>query len=845
MKNKYWHWIAVGLFFVISVAYMAPIVFEGKNLVQHDTWTGTGDAADSKAYTEETGKPAPWMDKMFSGQPVQWLPSINIFAKGVQTLFVANGVFGNGFGNVLCMFWYMLGFYILLIVLGCSPLVAIMGSIAYGLASYNLIIIDAGHIFKVRAMATIAPMLAGIILCYKEKYLWGCLTVLASSGLNIAGNHQQITYYALLLIGIMVVCYLVKAIQEKTWKKFLLASVLMMGLAGVSFLPNFGSWYPVYDYSKATMRGGSVLKDTPDGQSEQASGLSIDYAFQWSSGGMENFTLLVPGLYGGSSNYTVDKDAETYKATRQRVMPLYWGDMPFTSGPFYAGAIICFLFILGLFVVKGPEKWWLLIATVFSIMLGMGKNLMWFNQFMFDYLPMYNKFRVPSMALIIAGVTMPVMAALALKEIIQGLSVKGVKGVQAVQSFGIKGTQSSMPQRNSTAQSNNSSNTQNSTAQSNRKKYLKDLYYAAGITGGICLLFLMFGSSLFSFVAPEDARYPEWLQKALMTDRASLLQSDSFRSLAFILFGALMLLLFIKGKVKATLLGTIMVVLVLIDLWGVDKRFLNESHFVSAKTAKTPIPTDIDRLIMQDTTRYRVFNATVSTFNDATTSHFHNSIGGYSATKLRRYQDIIDFHFARRDKGINVKVLNMLNAKYFIAPDGNGQPQVQQNVTALGNAWFVDTILLVQNPDEEIRALYNIDPANTAVIDTSLWKVDLPLITSKNDSSYIKLVKHNLAHLTYESNNSVEQVAVFSEVFYKTWKAYIDGEEVPIFQTNYILRGIKVPAGKHVIEFKCRYELAEKASSVSLYASIFVGLIFAGLIVVLILRRRKSLSEKQ
>ena len=471
------------------------------------------------------------------------------------------------------------------------------------------------------------------------------------------------------------------------------------------------------------------------------------------------------------------------------------------------------LFILGLFVVKGPEKWWLLIATVLSIMLGMGKNLMWFNEFMFNNLPLYNKFRVPSMALIIAGITMPVMAALALKEVLQTFTGKPAPETVVL-----------------------------------RQKYTKDLYYAAGITGGICLLFVLFGGSLFSFIAPEDARYPEWLQKALITDRASLASSDSLRSLVFILLGAGMLWLYMKGKVKSLTVGLILAALVLVDMWGVDKRFLNDSHFVSAKKARTPVPTDADRLIMQDTSRYRVFNAAVSTFNDASTSNFHNSIGGYSAIKLRRYQDIIDFHFASRTHGVNVKVLNMLNAKYFIAPDGNNSPQVQRNVSVLGNAWFVDTLMIVDDPDKEIRALYDINPAYTAVVDGSLWKDvigDFPPVVQHNDSAVINLVSYNLTDLTYESNSDAERVAVFSEVFYKTWKAYIDGVEVPIFRTNYILRGLKIPAGKHIIEFKCRYELAEKASAFSLYASIFVGLVLCGLIVglVMINKRKKQVEQ--
>ncbi|MDR0620169.1 MAG: YfhO family protein [Bacteroidales bacterium] len=833
MKNRYWHLIAVGLFLLISVVYFAPIVFEGKGLGQHDTRTGYGYFKDADDYKAKTGKNTVWDDRMFSGQSVNSLPSVNIFG----SIFNAASfiIFGDGARNVGALLWYMLGFYILMIVLGCHPLTGILGSIAYGLASYNLIIIDAGHLNKVWVMDTIAPLLAGIILCFRGKYLWGMLLTLLFAGINIAFGHQQITYYTLLIVAILSVVYFVYTLLErlgkisakeytvnlqceklngkKSLKRYVMAVAILLVTAGVSFLPSVGSWLPTYDYSKETMRGGAVLKDGPDGQKEQETGLAIDYAFQWSSGGMENFTLLVPGLYGGSSNYTVSKDAQTYKATGQRVMPIYWGDMPFTSGPFYAGAIICMLFILGLFVVKGPEKWWLLIATVLSIMLGMGKNLMWFNEFMFNNLPLYNKFRVPSMALIIAGITMPVMAALALKEVLQTFAGKPAPETVAL-----------------------------------RQKYTKDLYCAAGITGGICLLFVLFGSSLFSFIAPEDARYPEWLQKALITDRASLASSDSLRSLVFILLGAGMLLLYIKGKVKSLMVGLVLAALVLVDMWGVDKRFLNDSHFVSAKKARTPVPTDADRLIMQDTSRYRVFNAAVSTFNDASTSNFHNSIGGYSAIKLRRYQDIIDFHFASRTHGINVKVLNMLNAKYFIAPDGNNSQQVQRNVSALGNAWFVDTLMIVDDPDKEIRALYDINPAYTAVVDGSLWKDvigDFPPVVQRNDSAVINLVSYNLTDLTYESNSDAERVAVFSEVFYKTWKAYIDGVEVPIFRTNYILRGLKIPAGKHRIEFKCRYELAEKASAFSLYASIFVGLVLCGLIVglVVINKRKKQIEQ--
>ena len=807
-QNYGLHILAVVVFVLLTSVYFAPVVFEGKGLPQGDVSSVQGWGKDARDYQAATGEDVYWSNTMFGGMPHNYtvgLQTDNIFKP-------ISKVYGLGMStlHVGIVFLYLIGFYIFLVSMGCSPWLAILGSIAYAFASYNLIIIEAGHVNKGLVMATIAPIIGGVILTYRGKYLWGALITLIFVGMNVMWGHQQISYYLILILICLAVVYFIYAIKEKTILKFLVSSGILVAIALLAAIPTAGYLLPSMDYAKETMRGGAVLQNNVEGEKE-SSGLEKDYAYQWSYGKAETMTLLVPNMYGASSHYNIGNDTECYKALRGtgqskqfcRYAPTYWGPQPFTSGPVYAGAIICFLFILGLFVVKGPEKWWLLAATIISIILSWGGNFSAVNNFLFDHLPLYNKFRTPSMALIIAGFTMAAMAALAIKEI--------------------------------------------ASAEKNNKRTLIYVYISAGITGGLCLFFALFGGSIFSFSSPGDANYPDWLVEALKADRKSMLVADAWRSFLFIAVAFVLVWAYVKYSFKSTYMVVALGALILIDLWAVDKRFINDDSFVKKEKALEHKPTAADEQILQDKDPdYRVLNLTTSTFNESSTSYFHKSIGGYSPAKLRRYQDIIDYHFA---KGLNMNVLNMLNTRYFIVPDQNHVPVVQKNPNALGNAWFVDTLKWVNGPDEEIVAITDFNPATTAFID-NCWKKDLKGLTdvtaATDSASYIRLKKYaNPGNLIYESNNANTKLAVFSEVYYKTWHAYIDGKEAPLVRVNYILRGLEVPAGKHTIEFKCVDDVYIQAQKISKMGNIAVGvvlvLLIAGLIAQpFIAKRRKA-----
>lgn len=782
------HIVAVTVFLILTLIYLSPAAFEGKKLIQEDGISGVATGVDLKEYHKETGDYAHWSNTMFSGMPANQTYHPNTF-----NIFEEIGRFFRlrmSVSDLGAVFFYMVGFYIFLVSLGCKSWLSAVGAIAYAFGSYNLIIIGAGHANKALVMATMAPIIGGVILCYKKKYLIGALVTLVFTGLNIVWMHQQISYYLLIILLILAIVYFIYAIRDKQLKEFFKSSTILLLVAALSGMPAIVRLWGTADYAKSTMRGGAVLENSDKEQKGNTSktGLDIDYAFAWSYGRAETMTLLIPNFYGANSHYDIGEDSECYNVLRNtgqaaqfcKYAPTYWGVQPFTSGPTYFGAIVCFLFVLGLFLVKGPEKWWLLAATIVSIMLSWGKNLEWFNVFLFDNLPLYNKFRVPAMALVMANVTVVTLAILALKEF-----------------FAVK---------------------------KNKETLRKPLLISAGITAGVCLFFALFGGSLFNFSAAADANYPEYLQDALLKDRAQMLKSDAWRSFIFIALAFSVLWFAIKKQMKEFYIVLGLGFLILIDLWTVDKRFLNDTKFREKKEVNTFIPTQADRQILQDTDpNYRVLNLALNTFNDATTSYFHKSVGGYSAAKMQRYQDIIDYHFAR---GLNMDVLNMLNTKYFIVANKQqgGQPMAQLNREALGNAWFVDSIKWVNNPNEEIEALYDFDPLKIAFIDT-VWKSKLDNLSALQGvgDGLIKFIKfENPGYLIYESNNDKAQLAVFSEVFYKTWKAYIDGEEVPVVRVNYILRGLAIPEGKHTIEFKCIDEIYEKGGIVSVISTILI-----------------------
>ena len=569
-------------------------------------------------------------------------------------------------------------------------------------------------------------------------------------------------------------------------KSFWLTSFFLVLVAFFAILPAADKLIPSMDYSKESMRGGAVLHGAADSEAGK-SGLNRDYAFMWSYGKAETMTLLIPNFYGGSSNYPLGEDSEMYRTIKKyaggsqakqfvKAAPTYWGDQPFTSGPVYAGAIICFLFILGLMVVPQKERWWLLAAAVIGIVMSWGRNFPTVNNWLFDHLPLYNKFRTPSMSLVMTTTAMAMMGMLALKEVLE------------------------------------------------RKVTLKHVGIAGGVTVGLCLLFVLFPGLAGSFKGTVDAQMPDWLTAALVADRQHMLTADAWRSIVFILLATVGIVAYLRmEKMKSAVLIAIMGVLILGDLWAVDKHYLNDSHFVSKKQ-QLITPTEADKQILADTDPdYRVLNLASNTFNESRTSYFHKSVGGYSPAKLRRYQDIIDYYFSGR---LNMNVLNMLNTRYVITQQG-----VQYNPAAFGNAWFVKDIAWVNTPNEEIEGIGDADLKAVALVDTC-WRKAVKGNVAMTQPAKIELTNYaNPGNLFYESESAENGLAVFSEVYYKTWKAFIDGEEVPVLRANYILRAIEVPAGKHVIEFRCKDELLETTQWISIGASALIVLLIALLLI--------------
>ena len=828
--KKIWtHVAAVAICFVVACIYFYPIL-GGKALLQGDIQSSSAMSYEQEQYLKATGEHTHWAPAMFSG-----MPSYQIHNEQQHSVFTAikEGLIMRNMGwhqNIAIVFLYLLGFYIALVALGVNPWLSLLGALAFGLGSYNIIIIEAGHVTKGWAISMIAPILAGMLLIFKRKYVWGAILFTLATGLQITFNHIQITYYTVIIAVILGIVYFIYAIRDRQLKQFFTGvGVLLIGCVFV-LATNSRHLLVNQDYAKYTMRGGSEITVTPedlykDGEPKsiagETSGLNIDYAYSWSYGKGETFTLLVPGLYGGGSGERVGKNSEFYRNFRSEQAPLYWGDQPFTSGPVYFGAIIIFLFIAGLFLVKGPERWWLLIATVLAIMMSWGKNLFGFNEFLFNNLPFYNKFRTPSMSLVIANVTMVIMAVLALKAI-----------------FDAKNN----PQKEFSAD--------------DRRKINVALYASAGITAGLCLIFVLFAGA-FSYTGLSDEQMAmqygnnwQYIQDALFADRKSLLIGDSWRSLLLIVIAAAALWLFVNDKFKKMWPAvTILIALVVFDLWGVDKRYLNENNFVN-KNALQLYPTEDDMAIDQYATQfgdedYRVLNLACNTFNDAKPSAFHHQIGGYSAAKLRRYQDIIDFYISRH---INPEVLNMLNTRYFVIPDGKGGTAIQRNVAALGNAWFVDKYILAENTNAEILALNELKPADTAVVGNDFADFVKGKDLSRDSNSVIEMQHqkpYNPDYVVYKSKTAKDQLAVFSEIFYAPdWVAYIDGQKADYFRANYILRAMIVPAGEHTIEFRNEAPLQNKMDKVTMVSSIVMLLAIAASLVIYY-RREKENAENE
>jgi len=782
---------AVLIFLVVIITYFNPLI-EGKRLQQDDISRYKGMSKEVSDFRKEHHEEPLWTNSMFGGMPTF---QISTLYEGNLTDYI-DRVLRLGLPIPAdFVFLYALGFFILLLTLRINPWLSAAGSIGYAFSSYFFIILVAGHNSKAHAIGYFAPVIAGILLAYRGKYLAGGILTLLFLALEISCNHLQITYYLALTALILILALAVQAVLEKQIPRFMKASGVLAVAAILAVGPSIGNLWSTYEYSKYTIRGKSELTSN---QENKTSGLDKDYATQWSYGKSESFTLLIPNFKGGSSQEALSTNSAVYKALNDnqvpnsrdiiKAMPTYWGDQPFTSGPVYVGAIFVFLFVFGLFIVKGAVKWGLLAATLLSLMLAWGHNFNGLTNFFLDYFPGYNKFRAVAMILIIAQFTIPLLGIMALSK-----------------SFD---------------------------AETDQKKTWAALKWSTLITAGICLIFAILPGAFFDFSGSGDAQlksggYPDWIINALISDRESMLKADAFRSLVFILLAAATIWAVLFKKIKAVYGIILFFALLIIDLWPINQRYLSKDNYVSKNKMEIPYEASpADELILKDTDpNFRVLNLTVNTFNDASTSYFHKSIGGYHGAKLRRYQELIDFQINKN----NMSVLNMLNTKYFIVKGENNIPTPQVNMNALGNAWFVKEVKFVANADSEIVALDNFDPKMTAIVDQRFKETAGKLPAAADTTATIALTSYKPNELKYESNSQTEQTAVFSEIYYeKGWKAFIDGKPMPHFRANYVLRAMNIPPGNHKIEFRFEPDSFKKGEKISFASSILIFLLLAG-----------------
>ncbi len=824
-------------FIVISAIYFYPAI-QGEVMTQGDVNHAIGTSQELAEYEEETGEFAQWTNSIFGGMPAYNIKGgkhFNIFR------FCNIAVKLNlPYYSVAILFVYLLGFFVLLSSLKINKWLSFIGSIAFALSSYNIIIIVAGHITKAYAIGFMAPALAGVILLYNKKYIQGGILTALSLGMQLASSHPQISYYTLILLGIIAATYFVISIKAKEIKHFGIATAIL-ALAGIfAFMGNITQAWTNYEYQKYSIRGSASESASDD--EEKSSGLDKDYALAWSYGVDESLTFLIPNAKGGESGYLLQNDIAKEKANgelKDAVLQQnqYWGDQPFTSGPVYFGAIILFLFILSFFIVDNKLKWGLLAATIISIFLGFGKNMEWFTDIFFYNVPLYNKFRTVSMTLVIAGLTIPLMAFLGLKEIIQKPEIIKTKK--------------------------------------------RDFLIAFGVTGGLSLIFWLI-PGLFSFLSSEEASYFNEMSSQsgeyatqismflseLKEVRIAIFKADAIRSFLFITLSAGVLALFGFGKIKKEVFLILLGLLITTDLWFVDRRYLSEEDFSKKSKAKEVFTaSNADQIILKDSDpNFRVVNLNYRLDADGYTSYHHKTISGYHGAKMKRYQDVIDNYLtpslnaiinSLQDTTSNVyeiidylQVLNMLNTKYIIY---NPDAFPLTNFSAFGNAWFVEKYDFVETNEEELEELATANLKRTAVINKTTFADyidDLPELKLTNlDTGKIVLTEYKPDEITYKSSSKKDEFAVFSEIYYpKGWKVYIDDEEVEHICANYILRGLSIPKGDHEIRFVFRPKSYYTGSKIAMISSILFILISLGLIGWTIYKKKNTeqteISEK-
>ena len=819
MKNNFKqylpHAIAVLAFAILTIIYFKPL-FTGKELKQDDIARHKGMSKEIVDYRTKNNSEPLWTNSMFGGMP----------AYQISTLYPGNWIakLDNAFKLFIplpagYLFLYCLGFFILLLCVNINPWLALVGGLAYGLSSYFIIILEAGHNSKANALGYLPALLGGILLLFKNRYWLGLSVTSLFTAMELNANHVQISYYGYILIGFIIFGYFINALKTKTIGLFVKAFSLFLISTFIGLLPNFGNISTTNEYGKFSTRGKSELtinSQLKNNDNNKTSGLDEDYATQWSYGIGETFTFLIPDFKGGPSNSIKSADASALKKVnpeyREQVAnsSSYFGNQPFTSGPVYIGAIIVFLALIGLFIIKNPIKWPIVIVTLLTITLAWGKNFMSLTDFFMHNIPGYNKFRAVSMILIVAELTIPLLAMLAINELFKIKNWNDKIKLNLIK------------------------------ADLSLKKILITCLI---IVGGFCLISYLFPDILNTFLADNEDKqlieqavsagnpenqvkpYVAELMPQLEIARKAIFKSDAFRSLIFILLAFGSLYLFYTNKIKKEMLITSLGIFILIDLWTVDARYLNDKSFITKEqnmqsiTSKTAAD---DEILKDSDINYRVLNLTVNTFNDAATSYYHKSIGGYHGAKLKKYAELIDFHIDNEIKSFykdanksfasdsamkvlfgNLQILNMLNAKYFILPGGENNAEIPlKNPMVNGNAWLVEKIVSVENANEEIISLGKINTKKEAVSQENFIK-SLGLKLNYSAKGDIKLISYQPNNLVYQSETSAEEFAVFSEIYYpKGWNAYIDGQLKEHASVNYVLRGLAIPAGKHKIEFK-------------------------------------------
>jgi hypothetical protein len=782
------HFLVILGFALVAVLYFNPVL-KGKKIYQSDIVQYTGMAKQHLDFRKTNDAESYWTNGAFGGMPTYQLgakyPHNYIKKLDLAIRFLPR--------PADYLFLYLLGFYVLLLVLKIDYKVAVLGALAFGFSTYLIIILGVGHNAKSHAIAYMPLVLSGIILTFQKRYYLGFVLTAVASGLELVTNHPQMTYYLGFLIIILGISYFVQAVKTKELPSFFKASAVLFTAATFAFAMNATNLMATSEYAKESTRGKGELTINSNGSTKtQTTGLDKAYITQYSYGILETFNLLIPRFMGGGNREDIGKDSETYKAFRalgatpiqalqeSKQAPMYWGEQPIVEAPAYVGATVIFLFVLALFLYHGRFKWWLVTGVLMSLLLSYGKNLSFLTDFFINYVPLYNKFRAVSSIQVLLELCVPLLATLGLTKLFQ----KNISSASKLDAL---------------------------------KKSL-------GIVAGLTVLFLIFKNSLFDFVGRSDGQFKEFygapFVEALRLDRSAVFTEDALRTLLFVLAVGGAIFAYLKQKIAQNTTLVVLGVLLIFDLVGVDRRYVNNDNFVSALKVDRPYQASkIDKELLKDTSNYRVFD---SSDNSTKSSYFHNSIGGYHAAKLRRFNALQEFHIYKN----NFEVLNMLNTKYIIYQNREGNIEYFENENANGNAWFVDTIESFETANDEILALNKINTKTTAIANASDLKSKRFV---KDSMASIQLVDYKLNHLVYETKNTEDGFAVFSEVYYKNgWDVTIDGVEVNHYNVNYVLRGLEIPKGTHTVVFTFNPAVVRTGSTISLVSSMLLVLLILG-----------------